>query len=131
MKIFGLLILISIGFSCSDKVVELPGTYFMTLEGSGMIRIFCNNAKGGAIPPNILSYNYNNDYIIAAQKPLDHDEAIYERTFNYLNGRDKIYYWIIVVDKELCLGPLTISEYEVAKDKYSIPKSLELKEIRY
>ncbi len=129
MKISALLILITIVFSCSDKFEELPGNYVLRLEGPGMNDIFCHNAKGGDIPPNIISYNYNSDFIIAAQKPQDHDDAIYERTFDYKIGRDKIYYWIIVVDKQSCFGPLTISEYEIEKNNLDIPKSLKLKDI--
>ncbi len=65
------------------------------------------------IPPCVIGYKYDDDFIIAIQKPKTPLEQIYY-DFNdvkYPLGLDTTYYWIID-KKEGCVnGPLTYTEF--------------------
>ena len=80
------------------------------------------------IPPDVISYNYNKDFIIVKQSPTEIQDAIYDKmNYNYENGRNNIYYWLIIHQQELVLGPMDSITYEKARIKYEVPGILKLK----
>lgn len=113
--------------SCSsggDYNKELSGGYFFSAEGSDMHSIISHFAGGTDIPANIISYNYNNDFIIAKQKPNKTDDPIYDTNPVYKLGRDTIYFWLVIHKQKICLGPLTENEFNAEKIKYNVPSNL-------
>lgn len=124
---FIIIILIPCINSCIgwDGTKELTGGYFLRVEGD-----ILSFGKGKQeIQPNVLRYNYNDDFIIAEQKPYKTNDAIYEKVYDYKYGRNHIYYWIIIIKKDSLLGPLSKSEFELERNKYKVPTDLLLKEI--
>jgi hypothetical protein len=131
MKYFKLLsfpFLLTFLYSCSDYSKELGGNYFLNVEGKNINVILNHRPNTKGIPPAILKYNYNNDFIIAEQKPNINDNIL-DETANYKNGRDSLYYWIIVKKNSLCLGPFNLNEFNEAKLKNIVPETLKLKDI--
>ena len=110
--------------SCSDSTKELSGNYFLRKEGRDLNDIFCYLATGSEIPANIISYNFNDDFIIASQMPKMTDDPLYSET-HYFNGRDSMYFWLIIHKSKLVLGPLTKSQFEKALSTYNVPMTLD------
>jgi hypothetical protein len=126
---YGLIVLLMLLLiSCSDKIEELSGDYYLRMEGKELNDIFSHSADGGEIPFNIVRYNYNKNFIIASQKPGDTDDPLYAPV-TYERGRDSIYYWLIVHSKKLTLGPMSKHDFEVARQTYKVPKTLVLKRL--
>ena len=109
--------------TCSDGTKELSGSYFLREEGRDLNDILSHSGTGREIPANILSYNFNNDFIIASQQPNMTDDPLYTET-NYLDGRDSVYFWLIVHNEKLVLGPLNKSQFDEAMLKYNVPLTL-------
>jgi len=118
-----ILVILFLFSSCSDSVEELSGGYFLRMEGKDSNDILSHNADGKEIPSNILTYNYNSDFIIASQKPSETDDPLYAPVV-YERGRDNIYYWLIVHSEKLTLGPMSKHDFEVARQTYKVPKTL-------
>lgn len=79
------------------------------------------------IPPTIISYDYNNDFIVAKQKPKKYNEAIYdEMEYVYPLGRDTVYYWLIIKEKQKIVGPLDYDDFLLLKRAYKVPNNLKL-----
>lgn len=77
------------------------------------------------IPPNVIDYVYDKDFILVKQKPKEFDEAIYDKMeYNYPHGRDSTYYWLIIVKNKVALGPLDINEFNKAISEYNVPPKL-------
>jgi hypothetical protein len=130
MKKFYLLILnIALFCNCSDKTINLGSDYFLRIEGKGTNDILSRSPIDGSIPCDVLMYDFNSDFIIAKQKPNKITSPMYEREFEYKNGRDSNYYWIIGHNPKIFVGPLNEVEYLGAREKYKIPKDLILKNV--
>lgn len=80
------------------------------------------------IPPIVMAYDYDNDFIIAKQKPKEYDEIIYDtKEYYYPFGRDTIYYWLIIKNQQKVIGPLSFEDFQHLKIKYKVPAKLKLK----
>ena len=111
---------------CSDYSVHLGNNYTYAHEGIGGNRIFHEHpAKGGEIPPDVISYGYDKQFIIAKQKPNEFDSA-YETEYVYSLGRDTVYYWLIIKEEQKVFGPMDINEFNEAKKRYDVPDELKL-----
>ena len=70
--------------SCiSDSIKNLGNGYFYRDEGENIKDILCQNSNGGEIPSTVLDYIYNDEYIIAKQKPKYPQEPLYKRKYEY------------------------------------------------
>lgn len=79
------------------------------------------------VPPNILSYDYDKKFIIAKQKPKEHDEAIYDKMeYRYPLGRDTVYYWLIIKKEQKVFGALDYDSFLQLKKEYKVPDNLKL-----
>jgi hypothetical protein len=96
------------------------------MEGKDLNDILSHNTDGKEIPSNVLNYNYSKDFIIASQQPRETDDPLYTHV-GYKEGRDKIYYWLIVHSKKITLGPMSKHDFEVARRTYNVPPNLLLK----
>lgn len=120
-------ILLALLISCSnDSSIDLSGGYFLILEGKGGNLIGNRSVSTREIPSDVISYNFNDQFIIAKQKPGPTDNVIFNPTI-YKDGRNKIYYWLIVHDKKLVLGPMNEQEFDNASLLFKVPKSLNFK----
>jgi hypothetical protein len=120
-------ILLAFLLSCSsDSSVDLSGGYFLALEGRGANLIGNRSVSSREIPSNVISYNFNDQFIIAKQKPNAIDNVIFTPTI-YKYGKDSIYYWLIVHDRKLVLGPMNEQEFDNASNLYKVPKTLDFK----
>ena len=54
-------------------------------------------------------------------------DPLYEKTYNYPNGNDQYYYWIILKESNTVFGPLSINKLDSMRAEYNIPKTLKLK----
>lgn len=112
---------------CSDYTERLGSGYFFVKEGGSLNEIYCEKPFGGRIPATVIDYDYNNDFIIAKQKPKIPQSILYEKKYEYKYGLNEYYYWLIIKDEYSVLGPYSISEFNEAKEVYGIPNTLELK----
>ncbi len=120
------LYLFGCGYNFSDYSEELSGNYFFRGEG-GECNDILPHRGGYEIPGEVLSYNYNHDFIIASQKPGGCGP--YDNRPKYKEGKQATYYWIIVHAQKLVVGPMNKTEFENAKLKYNVPADLELKPV--
>ena len=62
------------------------------------------------IPPKILSYQYDDNFIVAKQKPRRYKEFnyTYNEDYKYSKGLDSEYYWIIKKKREKSFRPIGI-----------------------
>lgn len=118
-KVFFIIIPV-LTLGCSSDNNELGNDYFFRNEGHEIL-----NHKAGieGIPPTIINYNYDRDYILAKQKPKAINDILHE-DYNYKHGKDSTYYWVIIKKEFICLGPLDIREFDDIKLKHQIPIEL-------
>jgi hypothetical protein len=123
-----IMILLFTSCSCSDDASELSGGYFLRMEAKDLNDILSHEAWGTEIPSNVLSLAYNSEFILAKQRPSEIDDPLYKKHI-YKYGRHNTYYWIIVHQKKLVLGPMSEEEFINARVKYEVPNSLTLESI--
>ena len=113
--------------SCSsDYTKNLGNGYFYRFEGGEMNDIFNKKANGGQIPANVVSYDFDDDFIIAKQKPKLPQDPLYEKDYKYIKGDKEYYYWLIVKESNLVLGPLNFEEFNSSRIKYKVPNNIML-----
>lgn len=129
MKNIALLFLISLFCGCNftDYTEDLGNGYIFGHESIDLNFIL---GKGGAIPADVIAWGYNEDFIIAKQKPEKKDPPYYfEEKWVYPLGRDTTYYWVIIKQKHEVLGPLNYDGFEQVKKDYHIPETLTMTRI--
>ncbi len=129
MRNISFIITVCLLVACSDSTTELGNNYFLRIEGRTANEIINRKPNQRGIPPDILRYNYDDDFIIAEQRPNKFDDVMHNDKIKYEKGRESLYYWIIIKDKDELIGPLDISKFQEAKKEYDIPIDLELKSI--
>ncbi|MEO9501505.1 DUF3997 domain-containing protein [Nonlabens ulvanivorans] len=129
MRLF-YLFLISVPYSTlsctSDYTKDLGDGYFYRNEGGKIKDILCEKKEGVEVPAEILSYNYNNDLIIAKQKPKLPQDAMYSKNYLYNINQTNTYYWILYKKENVLFGPLDSLEYEGLRSKFKIPSNFQL-----
>jgi len=91
--------------------------------------ISSSNGLFGEIPSVVMSYDYDNNIIIAKQKPLENDPnaLLYDFEYKYFKGYNTIYYWIIIKKENKVIGPMNEEDYIKQRNKYNVPAKLTLK----
>lgn len=105
--------------SCtSDITYRLGNGYVYHNEGGSLKRIFCTRAKCNIyIPPTILSYSYDNTFILAKQNPKFPRLAIEpDYSYNFDESKDSVFYWVINKKKCQLYGPLSKPEFDAIID---------------
>lgn len=110
----------------NDYTKNLGGGYFYRHDGYPSNSIHSKHSNGGEIPSAVLDYNYNKIFIIAKQRPILTQDILY-KTYEYQLGKDTTYYWIIIKNKTLVIGPLDSILYEKKRIEYNIPNTLKFK----
>lgn len=109
--------------SCSsDYSKNLGDGYFYRFEASDLRDIHSENANDGEIPADIVSYDFDDDFIIAKQKPKLPQDPLYDKDYKYNRGKNEFYYWLIVKNEKLVFGPLNLDEFKALYDKYKVSK---------
>ena len=123
--IFSLLLL---SVSCSDYSENLGKGYTYVCEGKGNNSIFHEYpSKGGQIPPDVISYDYDKDFIIVKQKPqLQQYGYEAEGEYNNRNEDGVFYYWLIDKKRYKTIGPMDSLEFVQTRKKYYVSEKLNL-----
>ena len=108
----------------SDEQIKLSGGWIFVTEGKHEKVL---DGGGIFIPCEVTDYQYNDDFIIASQKPTS-ECFLGNDTFKYKYGKDSTYYWLVIHTSDELLGPLTKEEYLKVRMKYNVPETLRLKE---
>lgn len=104
-----ILVFMSVLQGCtSDYTRNLGDGYVFYYEGGNLNSIFNENPLGGEIPPNVLSYNFDSNYIIVKQLSR---KSIKKVTISY--------FIIFKKEKKIC-GPFNWDQYIKEKSKYKI-----------
>lgn len=111
----------------SDYTENLGGGYFFRNEGGDLKDILSKEPKGGEIPSTVIAFNYDDNFIIAKQRPKLPQDILYEKNYNYELGADTTYFWLIIKKSRLVLGPLKEKEFREVRERYEIPESLKFK----
>lgn len=115
----------SCNFSDSNK--SLGNGCFYRNEGGEIKDILCKSANGGEVPSTVVSYDFDDKFIIAKQKPKLPQDPLYDKDYKYDKGDNEFYYWLIVKNENLVLGPLNFEKFNMQKDKYKVSDKLVLK----
>jgi hypothetical protein len=86
--------------------------------------ILCSYATD--IPPYVIAYDYDRNYIIVKQRPQYKEYVIYDR-INYPLGKNYTYYWIIIKRNKKVIGPLSYEDFIKKKQIYNVPDKLKFK----
>jgi len=111
----------------SDSTENLGDDYLYRNEGGTIKDILSKKANGGEIPATVKSFDFNEKFIIAKQKPKLPQDPLYDNDYKYNRGEKEYYYWIIIKESNFVLGPLSLEEFNDQKNKYKIPNNLTLK----
>jgi len=116
--------------SCSsDYTKSLGNGYYYRHEGDELNDIYNEkpNPNGREIPANVVAYDFDDDFIIAKQKPKLPQDPLYDKDYKYDRGDKEFYYWIIIHKKKLILGPLDFDKYKLVRKENNVPEDLILK----
>ncbi|MGB5988980.1 MAG: DUF3997 domain-containing protein [Marinifilaceae bacterium] len=127
LRLLLFVVIIIQGCNFSDSTTELGDGYFYRNEGSTIKDILCKVPEGGQIPSNILDFAYNDEFIIAKQTPQIPQDPLYDKTYEYINGTNVFYYWLIIKKDHSVLGPFDLISFTEERDKYKIPKNMILR----
>ena len=127
--IFFTILSLIIIYSCtSDYTQNLGDGYFYRHEGKPLNDIYSEYPqKNGRIPANVITFDYDRNFIIAIQKPRLPQDILYEKEYEYKLGEDALYFWLIIKEKKLVLGPLDTEEFKLARKQYNVPDNLKFK----
>lgn len=118
------IIFCSCNFS-SDYSKDLSNECFLRYEGKELCDILCNSSTESEIPANIIKYYYDENYILAIQKPKKNPDVLYNKEYNYPNGLDSVYYWIVINKQNKFIGPLNKNDFEKILKFNSISNKIE------
>jgi len=107
-----------------DAPDELSGNYYYR-----QYRILWHSSYKKFVPAEVISYNYDKNFILAAQKPIISYDSLFKGIV-YKDGTDRIYFWLIIHKEYLILGPMIEEEYQEARMKYGVPSDLKLKRVK-
>lgn len=133
-----LLIFGSPGFIDYENTKDLSGNYLYH-DVAGVPLIDKKSFKGvhgdKGIPDIVVSYKFNDSFIIALQKDyprvinngdnktiIRSSNQYYKEAIKY--GIDR--FWIIRISTDSVLGPLTLQEYYLERKRLNVPNSLKL-----
>ncbi|SEL95854.1 DUF3997 domain-containing protein [Parapedobacter koreensis] len=128
MKAQSIIVAIWLLVGCSDATKELGSGYFLSIEGESANAIFNRGPDVDGIPPSVLRYGYNSKFIIAEQRPSRFNDVMYD-AIDYSDGREAMYYWVILKESKTVFGPLNKDEFQQLREKYKVPTDLELKNV--
>jgi hypothetical protein len=111
----------------SDYSENLGEGYNYIDEGGDIKEIFNNKPKFGRVPATVIEFKYDNNFIVAKQKPRLPQDPLYEKKYKYPYGDDQFYYWLVLKKDGIVLGPFNLEDYNSAKSRHNVSDKLKLK----
>ncbi len=111
----------------ADSTKTLSGGYFLRNEGGDITDILCEKPNGGEIPSTVIDFDYDKKFIVAKQKPKIPQDPLYNKDYQYKDGFNTSYFWLIVHEKNLVLGPFSEAEFAVIRKEYNVLDNLMFK----
>ena len=111
---------------CSDYSKKLGSGYTFIHEGGNNNYIFHEYpTKGGEIPPNVISFDYDKHFIVVKQRPMPFQFG-YETAEEYADRTDTIgfCYWLIIKEEHKVFGPFDSIGFQKYKKEYQVPENL-------
>ena len=107
-----------------DYFEKISGGYMVESESKSSTKITNINPKNSnspkGVPCSVISFAFDDNHIIAAQKPNDCLNAKF-------NKNEGIVFWIIDIKKDKSYESLNLEEYLKTKDSIGVSKDLMLK----
>lgn len=139
-------LILLVACNMSDLSQELSGNYFYAMESATEKAILSHSGKRQSIYGEVLDYKYDNDFIVAMQRP-DSESHILNIAFDLPDGdiaenlpeaksilksdptyikifSDTLNYWIISHNHNKVFGPLTKPEFEKLHDSLGVDEDL-------
>ena len=117
------------GCNFSDSSENLGNDYYCRHEGDDLNDIYNKhpNPNGREIPANVVDYDFDDNFIIAKQKPKLPQDPMYDKDYKYNSGVKEFYYWLIIKNENIVLGPFDLEEFNIRRNKYRVSDELMLK----
>ncbi len=108
--------------SCWDEGCEQLGDGYVYFDEQKFIDGLIS------IPPTVISYSYDEDYIIATQEYSPQKIAYYgsrcSESVYPKDIRNGVFYWVIIKKEQNIFGPLDEEGFRIIKARYQIPERL-------
>ena len=124
LRVFGVATLLLVG-GCSDRTESLGSGYFLREEGGAIRDILSERAGGREVPATVTAVAYDDDFILAQQRPKSPPDPLYEAEYVYPDP-DRDYFWIINKRDDSISGPLSLQEFEDARASLGVSEDLVL-----
>lgn len=109
----------------SDQTNTIWDGCFYRNEGANTKDILCSAPGSGEVPGTVTGYEYDDNFLIASQKPKIPGESLYSKTYEY-DDSEAEYYWIVIRSPRAFVGPLTADQYVEMREQYGVPDDLTL-----
>ena len=110
--------------SCSDCTITINSDYSYGFESKELQDIL-HSPGDNDIPATVVDFAYNQNFIIAKQKPLLPQDIRYPKQYEYKEGTDRLYYWLILLRNDSLMGPLNEGDFLREVIKHKVPFYLE------
>lgn len=114
--------------NCTNDYSKNIGSGYTYRNEGGSIKDISHKypTKGGEIPSTVVSFDYDNEFIIAKQKPKLPQDVLYSKKYSYDEGDTVFYYWLIIKKEHKVFGPLSIEQFSEMKKEYNVSAELNL-----
>ena len=117
------LALIFLSLNCSDYVEDLGDGYSFAFEGAQTRTI---SGKKLNIPPDVIAYENNDDFIIVSQMPYGYEKVVKEKKYGDNYKYDTVYFYIIDKRIDSLYGPMGLQEYLDTRNRMGLPKDFRM-----
>lgn len=124
LRVLGVVAFLLVG-GCSDRTESLGSGYFLREEGGTTRDILSERAEGREVPATVTAVAYDDDFILAQQRPKSPPDPLYEAEYVYPDP-DRDYFWIIDKRDDWISGPLSLQEYEDTRARLGVSDALTL-----
>lgn len=122
----GVLIALLCAISCGSDWSEKLGDGYVYVEEGGEWNFIIGPILN--IPPNITSFTFDDNYIVATQMPLSSRLPNYNHSAfeDYIFPEDNSgpFYWVVIKKEQNIYGPLDEEGLRIIKVRYQIPERL-------
>jgi hypothetical protein len=128
-RIFGtaslLLTFTSCGGAATDFTYDVAHGWEILDKGARFRMLL---GKGGAICADVTRIGNDENHIIVEQLPDKGcvDEQNSENPGFYRHGYDEYYYWIVILNNDSLIGPMSFNEFNIQREKHNVSSELSL-----
>lgn len=124
LRVLGVAALLLLG-GCSDRTESLGSGYFLREEGGTTRDILSERAEGREVPTTVTAVAYDDDFILAQQRPKSPPDPLYKAEYVYPDPEGD-YFWIIDKRDDSISGPLSLQQFEDARASIGVSEDLVL-----